>query len=195
VRWSLILLILGTLLLTGLVVAAEPIKAPSRCTIKGTLARDVKTGTRRADVICTLAGRDFAHGRNGNDEIRGGRDRDVLVGGGGRDVLRGGGGPDRLFAVDDRGGEDLIGGPGMDQCFADRGDRVIGCERIFRSQEAEMATALGDSLGDVMEIVEEVEPTPTLPPPVVTVTQTITTTQTVSFPPCSSPPPVTPAPC
>jgi hypothetical protein len=134
----------------------------------------VKTGTAGANVLCALPGNDFIHGAAGNDVLRAGKGRDVAVGGGGRDVLRGGGGRDRLFAVDDQGGERIIGGRGNDQCFADPGDVVFGCEQTFRSREPEMATALGQSLRSVMEIVEEVSPTPgPIPPPVVTVTDTV----------------------
>jgi len=140
-------------------------------------------------VLCALPGNDYIHGAAGNDVLRAGGGRDVAVGGGGRDVVRGGGGPDRLFAVDDRGGDRVYGGPGIDQCFVDPADQVYGCERAFRSNEPEMATALSRSLLGVMEIVEDVAPTLTLPPPPI-VTETATVTQT--FPPCV--PPTTPPP-
>jgi len=196
-RWTLIsLVVLATV--ASLALAApggEPGRAPSPCTWTGTITRDVKTGTAGVNVLCSLPGNDFIHGAGGNDVLRAGGGRDVAVGGGGRDVLRGGKGPDRLFGVDDSGGDRLIGGPGVDQCFADRGDVVFGCDRTFRSNEPEMATALSRSLRGVMEIVEEVVPTPTLPPPVVTTTATSTATITVPFPPCELPPASPPPPC
>jgi Ca2+-binding RTX toxin-like protein len=191
VRWFLIsLVVLATL--ASLALAApggEPGRAPSPCTWTGTITRDVKTGTAGRNVLCARRGNDFIHGAAGNDVLRAGKGRDVAVGGGGRDVVRGGPGPDRLFAVDDQGGDRVYGGPGIDQCFADPADQVYGCERAFRSNEPEMATALGQSLRGVMEIVEEIAPTTTVPPPVSTVTDTIT------LPPCNEGPPEPPPFC
>ena len=194
-RRTLILLVLLTVALVGIVAAGgePPSLSPGGCTWVGTPQRDVKTGTRTNNILCAKPGDDFIHGALGNDELRAGKGKDVAVGGGGRDVVRGGRGPDRLFAVDDQGGDRVVGGPGIDQCFVDRGDSVIGCERAFRSNEPEMAGALGRSLLTVMEIAEEVAPTPTLPPPVVTVTETDTIT--MPFPPCTPPPVNTPPPC
>lgn len=189
-RRYLILLAAGSVVLVGLVAASSAPKpaAPGDCTWKGGPGRDVRTGTARPDVLCAEGGDDFVHGRGGNDVIRAGSGRDVAVGGAGRDVIKGGSGNDRLFAVDDRGGELIICGPGRDQAFVDPGDRVKGCERIFRSQEPALAEALGDSLGEVMEIVED-SPTPTVGPPVATVTETITigATVTIPFPACEKP--------
>ena len=193
-RWLLILTLLVLATAASLTFAAtggEPGRAPAPCTWTGTPARDVKTGTAGRNVLCALPGNDFVHGAGGNDVLRAGKGKDVAVGGGGRDIVRGGRGPDRLFAVDDQGGDQIIGGPGIDQCFVDRGDSVTGCERAFRSNEPEMASALGQSLRGVMEIVEEIIPTPTIPPPIVTVTDTIT----VPFPPCTPPPAGSPPPC
>ena len=169
-RRAVVLLAAASLVLVGLVVANSAPKAPG-CTWVGTPERDVKTGTEGSNVLCSEAGNDFVHGRGGNERIRAGAGRDVAVGGGGRDILRGGRGRDRLFAVDDAGGERVIGGAGIDQCFIDPGDVTFGCEHTFRSNEATMATALAQSLGTVMEIVEAV-PTPTpvpIPPPVTTI--------------------------
>ena len=194
-RRTLIPLVLLTVAFVGVIAASgdPPPQAPNGCTWTGTPQRDVKTGTVGANVLCAKPGNDFIHGALGNDELRAGKGEDVAVGGGGRDVVRGGAGPDRLFAVDDRGGDRIVGGPGRDQCFADPSDVVSGCEQTFRSHEPEMAGALGRSLLTVMEVVEEIEPTPTLPPPVAT--ETIITTITVPFPPCTPPPVSTPPPC
>jgi len=152
-------------------VAAGAPKATD-CTWTGTNVRDVKAGTAGRNVLCSLPGNDFVHGKAGDDVIRAGDGRDTAVGGGGRDVIRGGKGPDKLFAVDGQGGELIVGGSGLDQCFGDVGDRMFGCERLFRSTEPDLGIALSQSLGSVMEIVEEVTPTP--PPIVVTVTETQT---------------------
>jgi hypothetical protein len=174
VRWALIAVVLATVVGVAFAAGGASPKAPTSCTWIGTPARDVKTGTPGHNVLCSRPGDDYVHGAAGNDVVRAGGGRDVAVGGGGRDVLRGGGGNDRLFAVDGRGGENAYGGPGRDQCFIDPGDAVYGCEQTFRSHEPELATSLGQSLRGVMEIVEEVTPSLTIPPPVVTVTSIVT---------------------
>jgi hypothetical protein len=189
-RWALILLIAATIASFAFAaIGGESARAPSPCTWTGTPERDVKTGTAGANVLCAEPGNDFIHGAAGNDLLRAGKGRDVVVGGGGRDVLHGGRGRDRLFAVDDQGGERIIGGRGNDQCFVDPGDVVFGCEQTFRSNEPEMAGALGQSLRSVMEIVEEVTVSPTVAPPPVIVTSTIT------LPPCNQGPPEPPPFC
>jgi DNA-binding beta-propeller fold protein YncE len=63
-------------------------------TIVGTGGRDLRRGTRRADVIALLGGNDTARGLAGNDRLCGGSGRDRLIGGGGRDRLIGGAGRD-----------------------------------------------------------------------------------------------------
>jgi RTX calcium-binding nonapeptide repeat (4 copies) len=174
VRWALTLLVLATAASIALVAGGEPQRAPSACTWTGTPGRDVKTGNAAANMLCSLPGPDFIHGGAGNDVLKAGKGRDVAVGGGGRDVVNGGPGRDRLFIVDDRGGEQAYGGPGVDQCFIDPGDQAVGCETTFRSNEPEMASAFGQSLHGVMQIVE-LTPTPVpIPPPTVTVTVTDT---------------------
>jgi hypothetical protein len=72
---------------------------PPKCsgkaaTIVGTTGRDVRRGTRRADVIALQGGNDTARGLAGNDLLCGGAGRDRLIGGGGRDGLIGGAGRD-----------------------------------------------------------------------------------------------------
>jgi RTX calcium-binding nonapeptide repeat (4 copies) len=188
VRRNVILLALCTIAGVALV-AVQPSASQTKsdCTWVGTPSRDVKTGTRGRNILCAKGGSDFLHGQRGNDQVRGGQGRDTVVGGGGRDVVRGGKGSDRLFAVDDRGGEEVNGGRGRDQCFVDPGDRVSGCEETFRSNEPEMAAALGQSLAEVMQIAEA------LPSPAVTVTATITTT--ITLPPCGDGPPDPPPFC
>jgi Ca2+-binding RTX toxin-like protein len=189
VRWLLIPVILATVVSVALIARGDPPRAPAACTWTGTAERDVKTGTADHNELCSKAGNDFIHGQGGNDVLRAGEGRDVAVGGGGRDVVRGGAGPDRLFAVDDHGGDWVYGGPGVDQCFVDPGDQLYGCDRAFRSNEPEMATALAQSLGSVMEIIEAVTPSLTIPPPVVTITSTIV------LPPCNNGPPDPPPFC
>jgi hemolysin type calcium-binding protein len=197
VRWTLIGLTVASLLGVALVVSAQPNKAPGRCTQTGTAGRDIMRGRSIADVLCARRGDDFLHGADGDDLLRAGRDADVAVGAGGRDVLRGGRGNDRLFAVDDRGGERVVGGPGRDQCFTDRGDQVFGCERTFRGLAPSVVHGLERVAFQVMGIALEV-PTITLPPPpvgTVTVVETTVVTVTVPFPPCTPPPNSPPPPC
>ena len=157
---------------------------PQRCTWVGTITRNVKTGTAGNNILCSLNGRDYLHGAGGNDEVIAGKGRDTAIGGKGRDILQGNSGRDKLFAVDGRGGDKVSGGPGVDQCFIDPGYQVTGCEEVFRSQEPQMAGALGSSLLQVMEIVEE---SPTVAPGS-TVTQTLTQTITTAVP-CPTGPP------
>lgn len=188
-----------TVLVMGFVVAAQPRAPATKCTWKGNSGRDVKTGTPRRNVLCSVRGNDFIHGAAGNDLLKAGPGRDVAVGAEGRDVLKGGNGRDRLFAVDDQGGELVIGGRGVDQCFVDLGDQVRGCERTFRGLSLQEVNALEQVAFEVMEIIElEIPtitpiPTPTLPPPVVTITRT--RTRTVTLPPCNEGPPDPPPFC
>jgi hypothetical protein len=191
---TLIITLVGLLILGGMALTASS-QIPSDCTWVGTTERDVKTGTSGPNILCALGGDDFLHGRGGRDRIRAGAGQDSVVGGKGRDILKGGAGPDKLFSVDERGGERIVGGAGIDRCFVDPGDHVFGCERLFRSDEPQMAGAYDSSLGTVMTIIEgglpPIEPTVTVTQPAVTVTET----ETVNFPPCSPPPNVVPAPC
>lgn len=194
-RRTLIGLTVISLLGVAFVVSAQP-KAPGRCTQRGTAGRDIMRGRDIADVLCAFRGDDFLHGADGDDRLRAGRNADVAVGAGGRDVLRGGRGNDRLFAVDDRGGERVVGGRGRDQCFVDPGDQAFGCEQTFRGLRPEVVHGLERVAFQVMGIALEVSTiTPTVPPPVVTIIQTTVVTVTVPFPPCSPPPASPPPPC
>lgn len=174
------------------VVSAAPSPA---CRDEGTAGRDVIAGGRGPDVICALGGDDYVHGDGGNDVVRGGSGNDALVSGKGRDKLYGGSGNDRLFAVDDRPRDLVVGGPGNDQCFVDRGDKARGCEQVFRGHSITIRqfNALSAAFFGGLSLAEELIAEVTLPPPAVTVTQTVT--RTASFPPCTPPPSETPAPC
>lgn len=130
--------------------------------LKGTRRRDVICGFGGADRITGLAGDDTLIGGPGNDRLQGnggkdrllghgGRDRllggvgaDVLTGGSGadylfgwkgRDRMSGGSGNDRLVADRDRrGGDRVRGGKGRDRARLNRGDKVSGVERKWRSR-------------------------------------------------------------
>jgi Ca2+-binding RTX toxin-like protein len=98
----------------------------SAATKIGTEGNDVIRGTRRADVIVTLAGNDRVRGGGGKDKICLGAGNDRGFGGPGNDKLSGGKGRDRLFG---QGGNDLLnGGPGRDICRQGPGrGRLIAC--------------------------------------------------------------------
>lgn len=184
-RWTLIALFAGTLLTVGFV-ATRPQSVPSNCTRVGTPNRDIMTGTPGPDKLCALEGDDYLHGDGGRDVLKSGMGNDTAVGAGGRDVIRGGRGNDRLFAVDDRGGERVIGGKGQDQCFADRGDVVFGCEQTFRGLNLQVVRALTRTAFNLMQIADVIPTTTIILPPV---TQTII----VPGPDCSghpAPPPI-----
>lgn len=185
----------------GLVVSA-PSQAQPDCTEQGTPARDVMAGSRGPDIMCALGGDDYVHGNGGKDIIRGGSGNDVIVGGKGKDKLRGRANDDRLFAVDGKPGDFLDGGGGMDQCFADHGDRVHNCEKTFRGATLREANAISDAFFGGLSLAEDLieTPMPTVPPPgggggTDTVTVITTKTKTVQFPPCTPPPVNPPAPC
>jgi Ca2+-binding RTX toxin-like protein len=68
-------------------------------------------------------------GKHENDSLRGAGD-DVIFGGGGRDTLKGGRRNDSIDATDGIA-EVVRGGPGVDECAVDEGDRVRSCEFFF----------------------------------------------------------------
>ena len=183
-------ILIGLLTLGAVVAVASP-RSPSNCTKTGTNERNVLAGTPNHDVLCALGGRDYVAGLAGSDVLFGGGGRDTMVGGGGTDKLYGGGSRDHLFAVD--GHYDVVvGGSGRDVCFADAGDKVQGCEAIFRGASLKTAKALSGAFGGQAVAAEELigEPVPT-----VTVTETITIgATTVTVPPnCGghpAPPPI-----
>jgi Tol biopolymer transport system component len=95
-------------------------------------------GSARGDYLPGSGGNDVIEGRGGNDTILGGAGNDRLLGGAGNDVIDGGpgtdhimGGPgsDTIRAAD--GLKDTIDcGPGRDRVYADRVDKLVGCEAV-----------------------------------------------------------------
>ena len=163
------LILILALLSIGLVsIAISSGAAPGTdCTRVGTPRGDVLAGGRDPDVICALGGKDYLAGNGGNDILRGGNGPDVLVGGEGRDEVFGKKGRDRLFLVDGNGGSLADGGPGHDDCFVDRGDRVRNCEDVFRGPSMPLAEGLSGSFFGALVLAEELiaEPVPPPPPP------------------------------
>lgn len=109
-----------------------PTQAASSCTLRGTNSSDHLDGSGQRDIICTLDGNDYAHGNAAADELQGSAGSDTLVGGDGSDMLVGGKGPDELFGVDGVPNDVLNGGPGIDNCYGDKGDSMIDCEQRVR---------------------------------------------------------------
>ena len=168
-RWVLTAL---TLLSIGAVWAVASPQAPSNCTKVGTNERNVLAGTPNRDVICALANDDYVAGLGGGDVLRGDAGKDTIVGGPGADKLLGSNGRDNLFAVDGKPTDVVIGGRGQDRCFADPGDKVRGCEVVFRGASLATAKGLSSAFGGQAVTAEElISTTPSpLPPPTVTVT-------------------------
>jgi Ca2+-binding RTX toxin-like protein len=82
-----------------------------------------------ADTVSGGGGPDILLGEEGPDDLSGGPGRDDVRGGLGRDRIAGGSGNDRcLSAIDDRPGDDVIGGPGNDTADYDPGDDVRSVE-------------------------------------------------------------------
>ncbi len=145
-----IILTLGTI---GLAVASS---APTTsCTKTGTPQGEPIAGTGHRDVICARGGNDYVAGLDGPDLLKGDGGNDTMVGGNGLDRLLGAAGRDKLFTVDGRAGDVSIGGAGADKCFADRGDIVRGCERVFRGAKLAVAKALSAAFGGQGSLAEE----------------------------------------
>jgi Ca2+-binding RTX toxin-like protein len=96
-------------------------------TIVGTGAAEEIRGSRGNDSIRAGGGADLVFGGLGNDSTRGGPGNDLVFDRTGLDVLQGGSGLDVLNARDGVRGDRLIGGPGVDNCRADRTDIRSGC--------------------------------------------------------------------
>lgn len=59
--------------------------------------------------------------------INGSYGNDVVIGNGGKDLLAGGYGNDVVDGRDGAGGDRVVGGPGSDVCYTDRGDTRAAC--------------------------------------------------------------------
>ena len=102
---------------------------PPGCTIVGTPAADLLTGSLHADHICGLDGNNKLLGSGGNDTLDGGPGNDTLNGGAGRDTLRGDAGDDTIYALDDWR-DHIDGGPGRDRA---RRDPLLDTTRAVES--------------------------------------------------------------
>lgn len=151
---------LSLLVVFGLVNSDAPVTvraAASACTQTGDDNRNFLAGTPAKDVLCALAGDDYAAGRGKSDVVKGGQGNDTLVGNGGPDVVRGQGGNDQLFANDRLSNDVVIGGPGRDRCYIDPGDTTRGCEHISTGPGPEAVRALTDATTGSIVLGEAVQ--------------------------------------
>jgi RTX calcium-binding nonapeptide repeat (4 copies) len=163
--------------------------ASNDCTAIGTAGRDIMTGGKGRQVICLKGGADYGHGQNGNDLLKGGSKKDTLIGGNGADSIQGKEGPDQLFGVDREPNDVLKGGKGSDHCYADKGDKVQGCEIVHRGATMAESQSLQNNMGGVMVLAEQQIASP---PP--TPTPTVTVPPAPSVQPNCTPPPASPPP-
>lgn len=82
-------------------------------------------------IIGGGGGADGMYGGKGRDFLDGGRGRDLIDGERGTDRVLGGPGRDRILSLD-RQRERIGCGGGRDRAWADRSDRLRGCERVRR---------------------------------------------------------------
>lgn len=161
----------------GAILLVPSVAAPVGCTEIGTKDRDIMAGSPGKDKLCALGSGDYLHGAGKADVLLGMEGIDTIVGGAGRDILKGGEGTDRLFAVDQHRGDRLFGGPGQDRCYADKGDRVRGCEHVYRGNSPAVVQGLTGSFLGVSQLGEEAQASEA-PPPV----------SDGGFPACTPPP-------
>jgi len=176
--------------LVAFLVPAMSSPNPGRCTKTGTSGNDALNGSAGRDVICALQGNDYISGGNGDDRLFGDTGRDTVVGGKGADIIKGGKGRGRLFAVDGSPNDVINGGRGNDLCFGDPGDVLRNCEHQFRGATIGTANALARAFNGGLGLVEALSITPTLPPPVVTVTETTIVTVPPNCGGHPAPPPI-----
>ena len=95
--------------------------------LSGGAGDDCILGDSGNDRLDGGPGNDDVRGLSGRDLVRGGSGSDSLSGGKGRDTISGGPGNDTIDAAD--GARDTVKcGSGRDVVFADRTDRLRGCE-------------------------------------------------------------------
>jgi len=106
--------------------------------VPATIAVDASGGSAEDDLI-GHPGEDRLSGGGGSDKLVGGRKSDVLIGGPERDKLVAGPGADEVdattpFPTDSEPArrDDVDCGGGRDVVFADRFDKLWGCETVRR---------------------------------------------------------------
>ena len=123
--------------------------------VNGTPSDDLLLGTNSKDAINGFGGTDLLFGKLQSDALNGGDSAgffDFLYGGAGSDAVNGGADGDFLFdddasqdGLNGDSGDDVVyaadgvsdaidcGSGSFDMAFADRDDRVLGCERVVRT--------------------------------------------------------------
>ncbi|KUR70840.1 hypothetical protein AQZ52_13515 [Novosphingobium fuchskuhlense] len=122
-------------------------------TLKGSVAKDVFTGSKGADTLDGRGGNDILSGAGGDDTILGRDGVDTIHGDGGNDVVSGGAGDDQLFG--DAGDDGIDGGVGNDTIRAGSGSDVVsgdaGNDTIYvDDKDGVKDVATGDDGDDVL---------------------------------------------
>jgi hypothetical protein len=99
--------------------------------IDGAGGIDVVEGGDGADRLTGGPGNDWIDGDAGPDVIRAGAGNDSITGGAERNDIDAGPGNDRVSTANGIA-ERVRCGSGTDQIWADRADRLVGCERVHR---------------------------------------------------------------
>ena len=97
----------------------------------GGAGNDVLKGGDGADELMGGSGDDKLHGEAGPDVIRGGAGNDWVTGGAERNDIDAGPGNDKVSSANGIP-ETVRCGGGKDEAWADKSDRLLGCERIHR---------------------------------------------------------------
>lgn len=114
------------------------------------------TATAKDDVLNGIDGRDRLNGLAGNDillgyaapdSLNGGPGNDTIEAGPGRDSVVGGPGNDVISAFDGRR-DNVDCGPGKDTAYADKVDKVVGCETVRRNAPTSLLVSLGVVIKD-----------------------------------------------
>ena len=114
--------------------------------IDGGSGRDGIGGGYGADVLNGGPGPDFIDGGAGPDTIRGGAGNDRIRGGSERNSIDAGPGADEISSAN--GIEERVRcGSGRDEIWADRGDRLSGCERVHLVRNPWPAVTPGSGFG------------------------------------------------
>jgi Ca2+-binding RTX toxin-like protein len=101
---------------------------PSGSNVFGGTGNDRLTGSAMGDSLFGQAGNDFLDGRGGDDFLVGGAGNDVILAGRGSNTIHADSGNDTIYANNHR--YDVVRcGSGRDIVFADRTDKLVGCER------------------------------------------------------------------
>ena len=95
----------------------------------GTVRNERLRGRAGNDLLRGYGGRDCLDGGAGADRLLGARGGDVIDGGAGKDVIDAGAGDDVVHGRD-RDRDRIECGPGSDVVYADRVDRLRGCEVV-----------------------------------------------------------------